>query len=65
MRLIKKTAAPTKFQQYITQSNATFQDMDADVKANLRQSLFKEQKVFVLIANVNYLLKMEYLSLQK
>ncbi|MFK7983714.1 MAG: hypothetical protein AB8G86_27305 [Saprospiraceae bacterium] len=43
MRLIKKTNAPSSFQQYIVQPNATFEDMDAHVKEDLRLSLFKEQ----------------------
>ncbi len=43
MRLIKKTNAPSSFQKYIVQSNATFKEMDAHVKEDLRLSLFKEQ----------------------
>lgn len=44
MRLIKKTNAPSSFQQYIVQPNATFEDMDTGVKKDLRFSLFKEQQ---------------------
>lgn len=44
MRLIKKRVIPSAFQRYRIQPNATFKDMDTDVKESLRLSLYKEQK---------------------
>ncbi|NBH33059.1 hypothetical protein D3Z58_05740 [Clostridiaceae bacterium] len=43
MIYIKKNAEPAKLLQYRHQPNGRFDDMDADVKEQLRESLLKEQ----------------------
>ncbi len=43
MKWIRKNAPPRKFQIYIKAENATYEDMDSDVKEALRKSLFDEQ----------------------
>ena len=43
MIYIKKGSEPRKLQTYRRQPNATFDDMDADVKTQLRNSLLAEQ----------------------
>ncbi|MFK7935497.1 MAG: retron system putative HNH endonuclease [Saprospiraceae bacterium] len=44
MRHIRKKSAPTKFRQYVKSIGADFDEMDADVKTELRNSLIAEQK---------------------
>ena len=43
MRWIRKNAPPYEFQVYVKVENATFADMDTEVKDALRQALFDEQ----------------------
>lgn len=43
MRLIKKANEPSLLQNYRRQDNATYEDLDKDVKEELRQSLIEEQ----------------------
>lgn len=44
MRHIRKKPLPTSFQHYIKASNAAFDDMDTNVKEDLRDSLIAEQE---------------------
>lgn len=44
MRHIRKKNQPGSFQRYINASNASFDDMDSDVKEDLRNSLVEEQQ---------------------
>jgi len=43
MRWIRKNAPPFKFQTYVKVDNATYEDMDTEVKDALRETLFDEQ----------------------
>lgn len=43
MRWINKQSAPSSFQDYKRQNNATYEDLDRDVKTELRDSLLAEQ----------------------
>ena len=53
MIYIKKGSEPRKLQTYRRQSNATFDDMDADVKTQLRNSLLAEQGAFMCILHAS------------
>lgn len=44
MRNIRKNNPPASFVRYVKASNATFEDMDKDVKDDLRDALISEQK---------------------
>lgn len=43
MRWIKKNAPPYEFQAYVKVENATYGDMDGEIKDGLRKALFDEQ----------------------
>lgn len=43
MRWIRKNKPPYEFQAYVKAENATYEDMDTEVKDTLRQALFDEQ----------------------